>query len=161
MSETRFPVTVILDVDNTLLEYSEYEFCVFGRPKPGARSFLARQKAKGRTVRLFTTRADIELESLRSHLETHDMMRYVDHIQCGKPFGDIYIDDRAVAFRGNFDGIEDDVEKLLKDHGRNLGFTDKEVDCCYLQGRMCCDPDNDCLNDCCEGYLSRAVTKGD
>jgi hydroxymethylpyrimidine pyrophosphatase-like HAD family hydrolase len=61
-------VTVCIDVDGTLLEYDEYEFRKFGKPKPGARSFLARQKAKGRRVTVFTTRADIEHEALISHL---------------------------------------------------------------------------------------------
>jgi len=123
----KFPETVCLDVDKTLLEYEEYEFCKFGDPKPGARSFLARQKAKGRRVTLFTTRADIEAASLREHLEAHDLMRYIDSVQCGKPYYDVHICDRSINFRGTFDGIEDDVEKLLAS-GRNLGFEEKKND---------------------------------
>jgi hypothetical protein len=53
------------------------------------------------------------------------MMRYVDSIQCGKPFYDVHICDHSINFAGTFDGIEDEVEKLLNSTGRNLGFKEE------------------------------------
>jgi len=110
---------IILDVDGTLLEYDHYTAYQFGDPMPGVREFLKEMKAQGHTIRLQTTRCDIERDDLLRHLEHYDLARFIDDVQCGgKLCGEVYIDDRAVRFAGDWNGVMLDMVKLLREKGK-------------------------------------------
>ena len=71
----------------------------FDPPRAGAHEFLAALRARGFEVVVFTTRyADDVWEWLR----LHGMADLVAAVTDGKPAAHVFIDDRAVCFRGDF-----------------------------------------------------------
>lgn len=92
---------VCVDLDGVLNLYDEWvapEF--FHPPRPGAREFLARLHESGYSIVVFTVRWH---EWVQRWLEENDMARYVDRVTNEKPPAHVYLDDRAVCFRGDYD----------------------------------------------------------
>jgi len=105
--QTRFSV----DVDNCIFEYDTYKAYHFGEPKKGALEFFKRQHELGRSLGVHTARSDVEYNALYDHLQKHGFLPYISRIQLGKPYADVYIDDRAITFDDNWDSMD----KLVND----------------------------------------------
>ena len=66
---------------------------------PGAGEFLRSLTEHGFRVVVFTTRWEADA---RAWLEEHGLLRWVSEITDRKPAAHVFVDDRAVCFRGNF-----------------------------------------------------------
>ena len=110
---------IILDLDGCLFQYDHYTAFQFGDPMPGVRAFLEEMQARGHTIRLQTTRADIERDALLHHLDWHNLAYLIDDVQCGgKLCGEVYIDDRAVRFAGDWNDVEVEMGLILREKGK-------------------------------------------
>lgn len=69
-------------------------------PRPGATAFLQALVAHGFDVVVFTTR---HRTGVRRWLREHGLLEYVSAITDRKPPAHVFVDDRAVCFRGDFD----------------------------------------------------------
>ena len=67
-------------------------------PRRGASGFLARLAGEFRVI-VFTTRY---APDARRWLRRHGLLRYVTEVTDRKPAAHVFVDDRAVCFRGSF-----------------------------------------------------------
>ena len=99
--------TVCVDVNGVLDAYTGWRGADhWDPPAPGARAFLAALHARGWRIVVFTTR---HAPGVRAWLARHDLARFVDEVTDRKPPADVFVDDRAVCFRGDFDQTLRDV----------------------------------------------------
>jgi hypothetical protein len=81
----------------------------FDAPRPGARLFLEELAARGYSVVVFTTRySDDVWEWLRAHQMDHLVGEVTDR----KPPAHVFVDDRAVCFRGDFMSTLAEVDRF-------------------------------------------------
>lgn len=95
------PATICVDLDGVLNMFDEWrgpEY--FHSPREGAREFLASLKAEGFRVVILTVRWR---EWVLDWLVETGMAEFVDEVTDRKPPAHVYVDDRAVCFRGSFD----------------------------------------------------------
>jgi hypothetical protein len=101
-SEDRGSVPVVcVDLDGVLNSFDGWrgpEY--FHPPRPGAADFLRRLNASGYRVVVFTVRFHGWVEAW---LRENGLMNDVAEITDRKPPAHVYLDDRAVCFRGDFD----------------------------------------------------------
>lgn len=101
--------TICVDIDGTLVHYEEWQGEKhFGKVLPGACEAMKNLHESGWFVIIYTTRANKEIIS--SFLRQAGI--YFDAINenpfqpanaiGGKPIADVYIDDRAVTFKGDW-----------------------------------------------------------
>lgn len=91
---------VCVDLDGVLNVYDGWrapEF--FHPPRPGAREFLRELKEGGFEVVVFTVRYSPWVEKW---LQEHGLSDLVREVTDRKPPAHVYLDDRAVCFRGDF-----------------------------------------------------------
>ena len=69
-------------------------------PRAGARPFLEALHAEGFDVVIFTTRHPA---GVRRWLREHQLLDVVDAVTRRKPPAHVFIDDRAICFRGDFE----------------------------------------------------------
>ena len=69
-------------------------------PRPGARRFLEALAAHGFDIVVFTTRHPA---GVRRWLRQHGLIDLVAAVTRRKPPAHVFIDDRAICFRGDFD----------------------------------------------------------
>jgi len=99
--------TVCVDLDGVLNQYSGWKGeDHIDPPRPGAERFL-RELAKRSRVVILTTR---DREAVWEWLEEHGLARWVAEVTDRKPPAVVYIDDRAVCFRGDFEETLREVE---------------------------------------------------
>ena len=72
----------------------------FDPPRPGARAFLDALHARGLRVVIFTTRYP---DDVWRWLRDHGLADLVSDVTDRKPAAHVFVDDRAVCFRGDFD----------------------------------------------------------
>ncbi|HZT39725.1 MAG TPA: haloacid dehalogenase-like hydrolase [Bryobacteraceae bacterium] len=95
------PRTVCVDLDGVLNAFDQWrgpEF--FHPPREGAREFLAALKGQDFKVVVLTCRWH---EWVAKWLREHGLAEFVDEITDRKPPAHVYVDDRAICFRGDFD----------------------------------------------------------
>jgi hypothetical protein len=93
------PPTVAVDFDGVLAQFTKWEgpyLC--GEPVPGCEAFLATLAQEYRIV-VFSNRAPVVVVDW---LFKHNLMQYIDDVTQTKPMAQIYIDDKALTFRGDF-----------------------------------------------------------
>jgi phosphoglycolate phosphatase-like HAD superfamily hydrolase len=71
-------------------------------PRPGAIEFLRQLRDAGCRVTIFTTR---QYSGAWRWLLEHGMAAFVDDVTDRKPPADVFVDDHAVCFRGDFDAL--------------------------------------------------------
>lgn len=76
-------------------------------PRPGAREFLEELRARGFSVVIFTTRW---ADDVRRWLRQHKLDDLVDDVTDRKPAAFVFVDDRAVCFRGDFDATLREID---------------------------------------------------
>lgn len=78
-------------------------------PNPGAGEFLRALNDRGFRVVVFTTRW---ADDARAWLAEHGLAAYVSEVTDRKPAAHVFVDDRAVCFRGNFEETLDEVVRF-------------------------------------------------
>lgn len=105
-SHERIP-TICVDFDGTIADYSAgfQGEGIYGSPLPGAKEALDQLKEEGWEIIIFTCRN--EVDKIARYLDEHGIP--YDYINkqntttgSPKPHADVYIDDRAVAFDGDW-----------------------------------------------------------
>lgn len=101
--------TICIDFDGVIANYQGWQGTdKFGEPVPGVQNATKVLKEEGYTIIIFTTRK--VTVALKKYLaDNHITYDYLNEnpdqpkdSNAGKPMADIYLDDRAVCFRGNW-----------------------------------------------------------
>jgi hypothetical protein len=71
----------------------------FDPPREGARAFLEALRLRGYRVVIFTTRYDRDVWAWAA---AHGLTDLIDEVTDRKPAAHVFVDDRAVCFRGDF-----------------------------------------------------------
>lgn len=104
MTQRRFPFegirgkrgTVALDLDGTLAQYGGWSERI-GDPIPGALNFVGDLRDLGFAVVVFTARRP--LQAVQAWLDAHG---FDCEATAEKPPATVFLDDRAVTFRGDY-----------------------------------------------------------
>lgn len=111
--------TVCIDFDGVIARYNGWKgIGNFGEPLDGIGEALQALRAAGKTIIIFTTRG--EVETIQRYMESNALYYdYINHnpknalhMNDGKPIADVYVDDRALTFRGKWDA--EFVEAIIK-----------------------------------------------
>src|SRR5688572_1557188 len=103
------PKTIMVDLDGVICTEERVFDRPLAEPIAGAREALAKLKAEGHTIIVYTARGWAELRVTKKWLDDHGMA--YDAIHMGKPVAHIWIDDRAVRFT-SWEQTLRDVENL-------------------------------------------------
>lgn len=104
------PKVLALDLDGTLLEHETYPN--YGAPIPGMKEEIEALRQAGWKVAIWTCRNKEEYDTILQHLADHGIE--VDYINenpheapstSPKIYADVYLDDRAMQFDGNAQGL--------------------------------------------------------
>jgi hypothetical protein len=79
----------------------------FDPPRPGARAFLEELHARGYRIVIFTTRYEADVWTWARHHALDDLIAAVTD---RKPPAHVFVDDRAVCFRGDFAATLRDID---------------------------------------------------
>jgi beta-phosphoglucomutase-like phosphatase (HAD superfamily) len=91
---------ICVDLNGVLDAYTGWKHADhWDPPRPGAREFLQALHAEGFDVVVFTTRHPV---GVRRWLREHALYDLVDAVTSRKPAAHVFVDDRAVCFRGSF-----------------------------------------------------------
>lgn len=92
---------ICVDLDGVLNLFDSWRSPEYFHPlRPGAREFLARLNQEGYRVVIFTVRW---YEWVEKWLNENGVREFVDEVTDRKPPARVYLDDRAVCFRGDFE----------------------------------------------------------
>ena len=92
---------ICVDLDGVLNTFDAWRSPEYFHPlRPGAGDFLRRLKEDGYRVVIFTVRW---FEWVEKWLEQNGVRQYVDQVTDRKCPAEVYLDDRAVCFRGDFE----------------------------------------------------------
>lgn len=104
MSEQR---VVCVDLDGVLNLFDGWKGAdYFHPPRPGAEHFLRWLWEHDFQIIIFTVRWP---EHVEAWLRQHGLNRYVHEVTDKKPPAHVYIDDRAICFRGDFDSTLNEI----------------------------------------------------
>lgn len=104
------PPTVCIDLDGVLNTFDEWrgpEY--FHAPRAGAREFLQSLHEGGYRVVILTVRWH---EWVTRWLQENGLAAFVDEVTDRKPPAHVYVDDRAVCFRGDFSATLEAIERF-------------------------------------------------
>ncbi len=104
---------LIIDLDGTICTEERTFSRSLARPKPGAVEAVNKLYENGNTIIIYTARTWMEYEMTTDWLEKN-MVRY-HQLVMGKPIGDVWIDDRAVRFDGDWQKTIAKIEDLFPD----------------------------------------------
>lgn len=94
------PRLACVDLNGVLDAYTGWvDPAHFDPPRPGAREFLEALRARDFRVVIFTTRFAADV---RRWLTEHELADLVDDVTDRKPAAHVFVDDRAICFRGDF-----------------------------------------------------------
>ena len=106
MDDPRRPI-VCVDLNGVLDAYTGWKHPAhWDPPRPGAAEFLQALTERGFAVIVFTTRHPT---GVRRWLRAHGLLSLVTRITDRKPPAHVFIDDRAICFRGDFDATLEQV----------------------------------------------------
>ena len=93
--------TICIDLDGVLNLFDSWRSPEYFHPlRPGAREFLERLSAANFRIVIFTVRW---YEWVEAWLDENGLREYVAEVTDKKPPAEVYLDDRAVCFRGDFE----------------------------------------------------------
>jgi hypothetical protein len=93
-------LVVCVDLNGVLDSYTGWKHEKhWDPPRPGAGDFLRELNERGFRVVLFTTRW---ADDARAWLAEHGLDGWVSEVTDRKPAAHVFVDDRAVCFRGDF-----------------------------------------------------------
>ena len=109
---------IIIDFDNTIAKAHNYPG--MGQPMHGVREALEALREAGHTIAIHSCRMSEDVYdsahkrnaqrlSIAAYLLRHSIP-YDEIINYSKPVGDVYIDDKALRFEGNWDDMVDEVK---------------------------------------------------
>lgn len=78
-------------------------------PRPGSEEFLRQLGERGFRVVVFTTRW---ADDARAWLIEHGLDRWVSEVTDKKPAAHVFVDDRAVCFRGNYGETLEEIARF-------------------------------------------------
>lgn len=115
MAENERKQVLAIDMDGTLLKYDGWKGDAhYGEPNPGMREVLQKVRDAGWLIVIWTTRGSDG--AIRNHLAKHNIpFDYVNKNPGGPPskspkiFADVYLDDRAIRFEGETEGLADRI----------------------------------------------------
>ena len=81
----------------------------FDPPRPGARAFLDALAARGFRIVVFTTRY---ADDVWAWLRQYGLADRITEVTDRKPAAHVFIDDRAVCFRGDFDATLREIDEF-------------------------------------------------
>lgn len=96
-----------IDFDNTIAHSSYPDFAI-GEPLEGAVEALQKLHADGWKIWIHTARPSVDYIKIEEWCERHGIK--IKGIVTGKPLFKYYIDDRALAFKGDWKEILDQVK---------------------------------------------------
>ena len=97
-----------VDLNGVLDAYTGWQGAEhFDPPREGAREFLVALRQRGYRIVIFTTRHD---DDVWAWVDTHGLRELVDDVTNRKPAAHVFVDDRAVCFRGDFDATLKDID---------------------------------------------------
>lgn len=98
---------VCVDLNGVLDAYTGWKHPDhWDEPRPGARGFLQALTERGFDVVVFTTRHHLQV---RRWLQQHGLLTYVSAVTRRKPPAHVFVDDRAVCFKGDFEDALDEI----------------------------------------------------
>lgn len=102
--------TVCVDLDGVLNAYDGFRGGHYYHPPlPGACDFLRRLREMGFRVVVLTVRWQPDVEEW---LLQHGLREYVDEVTDRKPPAHVYVDDRAICFRGDYDAALEEIARF-------------------------------------------------
>ncbi len=126
-AESRSDVTgpvVCVDLNGVLDCYSGWQGADhWDPPAPGARAFLETLHRRGYRIIIFTTRHHVGVEAW---LAAHDLAQYVSEVTDRKPPADVFVDDRAVCFQGDFEQTLRDILAFTAHWERHIRTSPQE-----------------------------------
>ena len=94
---------ICIDLDGVLNDFDEWRGAdYFHPPRPGAREFLQQLHQRGYQVVIFTVRWKPHVEQW---LMDHQLAEFVSDVTDKKLPAHVYVDDRALCFRGDFSEV--------------------------------------------------------
>jgi hypothetical protein len=93
----------------------------FDGPRPGAREFLESLSSRGYGVVVFTTRY---APDVWRWLDEHGLADLVMDVTDRKPAAHVFVDDRAVCFRGDFASTLREIEQFSAHWGEDPAYAD-------------------------------------
>jgi uncharacterized HAD superfamily protein len=95
---------IIIDLDGTICTEERTYSRSLAKPQPGAIEGVNRLYDDGHTIIIFSARTWMEYEMTSHWLKEHGIKYH--QLVLGKPVGDVWIDDRAIAFRSWEETVE-------------------------------------------------------
>ena len=97
-----------IDLNGVLDAYTGWQGADhFDPPRPGARAFLEALHARGFRIVIFTTRY---ADDVWVWVRRHGLEALVAEVTDRKPPAHVFVDDRAVCFRGDFDATLREID---------------------------------------------------
>jgi len=102
--------TVALDFDGVMNTYDGWkgEDFLFD-PRPGLKEFLVELKKEGYRCVIYSTRTP---EKIEAWLEQHGLRKLVGKVSNQKPMAHVYLDDRGLTFKGDFNKALGDIKSF-------------------------------------------------
>lgn len=117
--------TLAVDLDGTIARWAPGGFPEIGEPVEGARYFLQLLRREGWKIIVHTCRAGPDQEgAVARWLQAHDIpYDEINHNPdypwaTAKPVADVYLDDRGVSFRGDWQEAYQKIQELWHRRGR-------------------------------------------
>jgi hypothetical protein len=102
---------VCVDFNGVLDSYSGWRGPAhFDPPRPGARGFLEQLVARGYAIVIHTTRYP---DDVWRWLHEFELAALVQEVTDRKPAAHVFVDDRAVCFRGDFDATLAEIDRFV------------------------------------------------
>ena len=113
------PKVALIDFDGTICDFAYPEM---GDPKEGVKEALQKIRDMGYEIQILSCRTNRELHKypIDRQQQVREMERYLDEHEIPydqvlneyKPLAHVYIDDRGIGFRNNWDEVIKELEEL-------------------------------------------------